>query len=344
MAHVFRGLKKYGDSPDVSQKVVGLAKGVAAGVHHGDLSLTQMHDILEKQRSLQPRDRSPEWDLLGGHAGYKWLHDHPVVKALEVKKMDTWKPPLHLIATAQEVVKQGDVPDVVRYIAGGKVPAYLLQEVVSLVKSFPETMDWNTDYPHWYPALGGNRGAAWAQECIEKFNNCHNPGGEGGGQFCSSGNGKWTDKRSTPTTGAGKPPYLKVRGGALASAIENGGGFTYQPLHGTIPDKGYAVSIYRTFESFRVMPHGVKSLSPEEHTKLRKYLRGYMEKNKEMFRKPDHFFGAWFDPRSGRLYLDISVVKQDKQEALDLAVKHRQEAVFDLGKFESVYTNARGEN
>ena len=51
---------------------------------------------------------------------------------------------------------------------------------------------------------------------------------------------------------------------------------------------------------------------------------------------PGYVFGGWHDPISGRIYLDISELVDDLDEALVLAAEHDQLAVYDLDAHESV--------
>jgi len=49
----------------------------------------------------------------------------------------------------------------------------------------------------------------------------------------------------------------------------------------------------------------------------------------------DHFMGGWVD--DGKAYIDISVRRGSKAEALALAKQHSQLAIFDLKSMETVY-------
>lgn len=114
----------------------------------------------------------------------------------------------------------------------------------------------------------------------------------------------------------------------LSRVAEKDGGFTYQPLSDREPKGGYAVSIYpdRSF---------AKDVNALQFADLKRYVRA----NKDLLSQPDHFIGAWHDPETDKVYLDISIVSDDEKKAADLASRHDQIAYFDLGKGASVTVN-----
>jgi hypothetical protein len=122
-----------------------------------------------------------------------------------------------------------------------------------------------------------------------------------------------------------------------ASVAKPDGGFTYQPTSGHQPTKGYALSIYPD----RSVAMDATKISSQD-------LVDYAAKNSDLFVKSDHYMGAWHDPETGKVFLDVSVVKTDEKEAIALALKHDQIAYFDLGNFKSVtvkkeYGNGQGQ-
>lgn len=106
------------------------------------------------------------------------------------------------------------------------------------------------------------------------------------------------------------------------------GGFTYQPVTKDEPTKGFALSIYPD-KSFA---KDAKDFSFDD-------LVNYAVSNKDSFNQKDHYIGAWHDPESHKVFLDVSVVKQDAKEAEELCKKHDQIAYFDLEHFKSVTVN-----
>lgn len=109
------------------------------------------------------------------------------------------------------------------------------------------------------------------------------------------------------------------------------GGFTYHPLTedtGIEPIRGYAVSPYPHLSFAK--PSGEFTIGD---------LAAYFKKNKSMLKNANHFIGAWHDPSSGRIFLDVSVVTNSSGTASKLAVQHDQIAYFDLGRGKSVTVN-----
>ncbi len=106
------------------------------------------------------------------------------------------------------------------------------------------------------------------------------------------------------------------------------GGFTYQPVTGMEPKQGYALSIYP--ERSVAKPFNQLKFSD---------LVQYAKHNKDVFSKPDHYIGAWHDPQTDQVFLDVSVVTPDPQQAEQLARQKDQIAYFDLGQGKSVTVN-----
>lgn len=110
-------------------------------------------------------------------------------------------------------------------------------------------------------------------------------------------------------------------------------GFTYHPLDGTSPTAGFALSPYRDRE--RILD--VKTLTADD-------LEQYLIDNEDIWSRPDHYFGAWYNTEDGKVYLDVSIVVSEPAEAERLSAKHKQEAYYDIEKGETVYVRARGDD
>lgn len=127
-------------------------------------------------------------------------------------------------------------------------------------------------------------------------------------------------------------PAVKTAGNALAGMYarlqEPDGGFTYQPLTDDEPKEGFAVSIYPK----RSVAIDVKNLKPKDMVK-------YAKKNADLFKKSDHYLGAWHDPASGKVFLDVSIVSRNRRAVRQLALAHDQIAYFDIGKGKSITVN-----
>jgi len=107
------------------------------------------------------------------------------------------------------------------------------------------------------------------------------------------------------------------------------GGFTYQPVSDKSPKGGYVVSPY---------PNASKAFDLSDFRPGD--LMGYYAKHRDTFRNPGHFLGAWHDKESGKVFLDISVVKKTRGEASRVALAKDQIAYFDLAAMKSVTVNA----
>jgi hypothetical protein len=111
------------------------------------------------------------------------------------------------------------------------------------------------------------------------------------------------------------------------------GGFTYQPFHEPHePSGGYAVSPYP--ERSKILP--ADKVTAEE---LWKYQMG----NYDLLRDPGHHLGAWHDPESHNVYLDVSKVGPDEQEIAHIGRAANQKAIFDLNNFNSIDVGGTGE-
>lgn len=143
-------------------------------------------------------------------------------------------------------------------------------------------------------------------------------GNPDGGQWTVGGAAARIDKQRTDTA-----EFSKM----FDRVSQPDGGFTYSPLAGE-PVTGFAVSPYpeRSFAA------------PVKEFKFLDLVR-YAKKNRDMLGKPGHYIGAWHDPASGKVFLDISVVSKSRDDAARLALRHDQIAYFDLAAGSSVTVN-----
>jgi hypothetical protein len=113
--------------------------------------------------------------------------------------------------------------------------------------------------------------------------------------------------------------------GTLAAALAEHGGFTYQPASHDSPKEGYALSI---------MPGNERVIEGEITPQ---HIQAYMDDHAQLFRdNPNAHFGAWRDPASGKVYLDISIVEPDRATAISLGKAHGQISIYNLGTGETV--------
>lgn len=103
-------------------------------------------------------------------------------------------------------------------------------------------------------------------------------------------------------------------------------GFTYFYKKGQIRHRGYAVSIYP--QDSRIFP--VDNFTPYD---LFEYV---LDKREKLMNEKNAHLGAWLDPESNQIFLDISVVMNDLEQAKDFGCKYNQIAIFDLWKLETI--------
>lgn len=114
----------------------------------------------------------------------------------------------------------------------------------------------------------------------------------------------------------------------LVDYIKAKGGFTYQPLKKYHQTTGFSVSPYPE----------LSWATDAEHLTTRDIV-AYAIKNRSMFMKENHFFGAWHDTETGRIYLDVSIVQQTHAAATQTCLDKDQIAYFDLDKGVTIDVN-----
>ncbi len=117
--------------------------------------------------------------------------------------------------------------------------------------------------------------------------------------------------------------------GQLEETATKKGGFTYNPVRykdRTPPKRGFALSIKKNTEKVIKLD--------QTHEKIRAQLKDYIRAHRADIKKEGNFLGGWID--KGKLYVDISKVVKDKDDAINLAREAKQLAVFDLGKGQTI--------
>ena len=159
-----------------------------------------------------------------------------------------------------------------------------------------------TDHREPYPGDHGIRfelrpGQSWLDRferaMQEKFNPYHGP-----------------DGRFTTPQGAG-------RLGAWTSELLGQGGFSYNLGRGKSPRTGYMVSPYKDAEA----------VFDREHFSTGAINR-FIAQHRDRLRRQDHYLGGW--EYGGRIYLDISVRRRTKREAMEIARNNDQIAIYDV--------------
>jgi hypothetical protein len=112
---------------------------------------------------------------------------------------------------------------------------------------------------------------------------------------------------------------------AMADALSvPDGGFSVDPSDGSDVRTGYAVAVHPEHE--HVFDGRVTSND----------LHEYIARTKDALTLPDRVLGGWRDPGTGRVYLDVSIVIGDFSEAMTLARKSAQVAIFDFFAMASI--------
>lgn len=122
----------------------------------------------------------------------------------------------------------------------------------------------------------------------------------------------------------------------MARLYQPDGGFTYSPTTGGQPRTGFAVSPHRRREQML----DLETMSEDE---VADALSEFAAQNWDLLRKTGHYIGGWHHPKTGKVYLDISVVKKTAGEARQLALDSDQIAYFDLRRGKSVKLGRRQE-
>ena len=117
------------------------------------------------------------------------------------------------------------------------------------------------------------------------------------------------------------------RGGGLAEKALKEGGFTYNPVrikNRAAPAKGYALSLRKDTERVIDIKAGREAVKKE--------IIEYVRKHREAIKERGNFVGGWYDEQSKKIFLDVSTVVADRDQAVNLAEKHEQLAIYDLGE------------
>lgn len=139
--------------------------------------------------------------------------------------------------------------------------------------------------------------------------------------------GRWTSGGGG--SDSNKPSPLGAPQGHMHDLLERvrqpDGGFTYHVFSDKEPKEGYALSLHPE----RSYVQDIDKLQFSD-------LVGYVAKNNDLLKQADNYLGAWHDPRSSKVYLDVSTITKDRGTAERLAREHKQIAYFDLKAGNSV--------
>lgn len=141
------------------------------------------------------------------------------------------------------------------------------------------------------------------------------------------------------------PEWDEVRSAAARHKKKLDGGMAKMRIEQVIdqlrePDGGWTVRL-ETLESptsgFCYSPYPERGVVIES-TDLVEYelIEEFNDSNEDLLDREDHFVGAWHDPETGKIYLDVSVVVDDAKNARTGCQESDQIAFFDLQTYESV--------
>ncbi|RIK38244.1 MAG: hypothetical protein DCC58_16935 [Chloroflexi bacterium] len=109
----------------------------------------------------------------------------------------------------------------------------------------------------------------------------------------------------------------------LCERIARQGGLTIDLRSGREPVRGFAVASAADCE----VSIPLDDFSPER-------LQRFIAMNDALLQRPEQFLGAWVE--RGLVYLDVSTVLDDREAAWRLGQRHKQLAIFDLARGESI--------
>lgn len=116
----------------------------------------------------------------------------------------------------------------------------------------------------------------------------------------------------------------------LGYLLAKTGGFSYQVVSQMQPKSGMMVAL----------PGHERVI---EHRPSVAEIRAYLDANADVLTQPDDYAGGWLDTESGKVYFDVSVRVETREEADRLSREYKQEAFYDIATGESIYVRAREE-
>jgi hypothetical protein len=118
----------------------------------------------------------------------------------------------------------------------------------------------------------------------------------------------------------------------LADAIKRHGGFSVKNHVDDGPTAGYMVSKNKSTE--QAFPEDGFGAHDIQH---------YLDEHKHELSAPNAYFGAWHDPETQKVYLDVSHHYPSFEEAKKVGRDANQLALYDVKEGKTVYLGARGQ-
>jgi hypothetical protein len=116
---------------------------------------------------------------------------------------------------------------------------------------------------------------------------------------------------------------------ALMDSIHKNGGFTVKDHVGDGPNGGYMVSMNKATER----AYSDTGFTADD-------IEGYLQQHGSELTAPNAYFGAWHDPETQKVYLDISHHFDSFEQAKEAGKSADQLAVYDLGTNKTIYLQA----
>lgn len=113
----------------------------------------------------------------------------------------------------------------------------------------------------------------------------------------------------------------------LAFDLVHSGGFT-SDLNGNSPTTGYALSLYPE----REWHAPASAVDPRQ-------IQAFLDTSRALLENPGVYVGGWLDPTDNTVYLDVSQVIRNEQQALSVARARGQIAVYCFDTQQSIYLN-----
>jgi DNA-binding transcriptional regulator YhcF (GntR family) len=123
---------------------------------------------------------------------------------------------------------------------------------------------------------------------------------------------------------------MEVDSAGLDSIVEQafqaapGGGITIR-IDGVRPTEGYAFSPFKGSEE--IVP--IEELKPE-------HISQFLTTNQASWDDPQNYLGLWLNEKNNNLYIDVTQVKPDFDEAYRLAWNNDQESLWDITNSEEI--------
>lgn len=147
----------------------------------------------------------------------------------------------------------------------------------------------------------------------------HGKGGESQGKVSQTGESPDKGPESLPVDPM--VPAAKT----VEEMLGENGGFTYQPVSGESPVRGYAVSPF---------PEATLAVKADEIDEG--VIFDWLKEHKDRFNDKRVHAGGWIDDSSGDAVFDLSIVVADQEDARKIGRQYDQDAVYDLGRGETI--------